>query len=160
MSKVIRPAGAVIAVAAVAVLAGGCSSDSGGKDTPGNGQTPTAVDDGNGGQNSDGVQVGGTWYQGTDRLTISGNKADAVLGKDSCSGSVTVVPPTATLRLTCQDGSTEWSSGTIGQVYPCMFTVTWANGEEEGFLKADPSSPPKDASDPSGLTTPASCAGK
>ncbi|MFH8789652.1 hypothetical protein [Streptomyces roseoverticillatus] len=151
MRKAVQITGAALCAA---VLMTGCSSSSdGGKkdDKPVGGATPTsqapaeqpsspAAD---AGQRATAAGLAGGWSNNgklTDKsLVILSFAQNTVMvsGKTACSGTLvdTSQPATITIKR-CQDGSTDYSTGTIKDFDGKSFTVVWASGKQDKMSKA------------------------
>jgi len=138
-----RYAGA--AVLAAVLLVGGCGGGDGGGDGPDAGNSPAARDSAGptadaGDRTPDGGGVEGTWStkDGADALvlSVSGNQA-ALLGETACSGPVDTASDPVTFTLTCTDGSTDRTEGTVKSLDGKSLTVAWKSGATDTFTKMD-----------------------
>ncbi|MEU3753549.1 hypothetical protein AB0H17_12400 [Streptomyces olivoreticuli] len=145
MRKAVQITGAAIIAA---VLMTGCSSQSDGGKKPGD-ATPTAAQPDKPadpaaakGGNVKAADLKGGWSKGKlmDKslliMSFSGNMV-MLSGKTACSGTVADTAQPATISIThCQDGSTEYTKGTIKRVDAKTLTVAWASGKEDTLTKA------------------------
>ncbi|MFC5147251.1 hypothetical protein [Streptomyces aureoversilis] len=149
MRKAVQITGAALCAA---VLMTGCSSGSdGGKDDKkAGGTTPSsqapaeqpsapAAD----AKRVTAAELAGGWANGgklTDKsLVILSFAQDKVMlsGKTACSGTLVDNSQPATINIKhCQDGSTDYSTGTIKDFDGKSFTVTWASGKQDKMSKA------------------------
>ncbi|MER5951692.1 hypothetical protein ABT127_37205 [Streptomyces sp. NPDC001904] len=158
--------GAAAAVAALAVS--GCSGDDGGSDK-GAGASSSAAPDasasdsasGSGSDSGSGSakDAVGIWSATTDGkpvvLVIGGRQASLSTGDGHlCTGTVTG-SGTRTLSLTCADGSTDRTAGTIESNDGSTMKVSWKAGTQDTFKKSANGQLPTDlpTSLPSGLPT-------
>ncbi|MFF4223008.1 hypothetical protein ACFYZH_09080 [Streptomyces abikoensis] len=152
MRKAVQITGAA-AVAAVLMTGCGSSSDKGGdksketgasapatadsgKPTPGGAATSTPA------QRVSAADLKGGWSKGklSDQslliLSFAGNKV-GLSGKTACSGTVVDNAQPVTLEIThCQDGSTDYSKGTVKSFDGKSLTIAWASGKEDTLTKA------------------------
>ncbi|MFF7731052.1 hypothetical protein [Streptomyces sp. NPDC008001] len=151
MRKAVQITGAALCAA---VLMTGCSSGSdGGKkdDKPAAGTTPAsqapaeqpsspAADAG--GQRATAATLAGGWTNGgklADQtiviMSFAGNTV-MLSGKTACSGTLVdnSQPATVTIKH-CQDGSKDYTTGTIKGFDGKSFTVAWASGKTEKMTK-------------------------
>ncbi|MGK5545627.1 hypothetical protein ACSNOH_12965 [Streptomyces sp. URMC 127] len=152
MRKAVQITGAALCAA---VLMTGCSSGSdGGKkdDKPAGSATPPsqapaeqpsspAADAG--GQRATAAGLAGGWSNNgklTDKsLVILSFAQNTVMlsGKTACSGTLVDNSQPATITIKrCQDGSTDYSTGTIKDFDGKSFTVVWASGKQDKMTKA------------------------
>ncbi|MFE5873132.1 hypothetical protein ACFQ6V_31385 [Streptomyces roseifaciens] len=150
MRKAVQITGAALCAA---VLMTGCSSESdGGKkdDKPAGGATPAsqapaeqpsapAAD----AKRATAAELAGGWSNSgklTDKsLVILSFAQDRVMlsGKTACSGTLVDNSQPATITIKhCQDGSTDYSTGTIKDFDGKSFTVAWASGKQDKMTKA------------------------
>ncbi|MEU6845673.1 hypothetical protein ABZ930_27750 [Streptomyces sp. NPDC046716] len=158
--------GAAAAVAALAVS--GCSGDDGGSDkgaagsssaaTPDAGSSDGSSDSGSGSGSGSGSSKDpvGIWSATTDGkpvvLVIGGEQASLSTGDGHlCTGTVTG----SALSLTCADGDTARSAGTIESNDGSTMKVSWKAGAQDTFKKSANGQLPTDLPTtlPSGLPT-------
>ncbi|WP_367139523.1 MULTISPECIES: hypothetical protein [Streptomyces] len=151
MRKAVQITGAALCAA---VLMTGCSSGSdGGKkdDKPVGGATPTsqapaeqpsspAADAG--GQRATAAGLAGGWSNNgklTDKsllILVFTQNTVTLSGKTACSGTLVDNSQPATITIKhCQDGSTDYTTGTIKDFDGKSFTVAWASGKQEKMSK-------------------------
>ncbi|CAM5498578.1 hypothetical protein [Streptomyces abikoensis] len=152
MRKAVQITGAALCAA---VLMTGCSSGSdGGKkdDKPAGGATPAsqapaeqpsspAADAG--GQRATAAGLAGGWSNHgklTENnlliLSFAGNTV-MLSGKTACSGTLVDNSQPATITIKhCQDGSKDYTTGTIKDFDGKSFTVAWASGKQDKMSKA------------------------
>lgn len=149
MRKAVQITGAAFIAA---VLMTGCSSQSDDKDknksatppaatgqqTPGDAPAPDAPAKGG---NVKAADLRGGWSKGKlmDKsmliMSFSGNMV-MLSGKTACSGTVVDSAQPVTINIThCQDGSSEYTKGTIKSVDAKTLTVAWASGKEDTLTK-------------------------
>ncbi|MEU2868932.1 hypothetical protein ABZ769_06965 [Streptomyces olivoreticuli] len=148
MRKAVQITGAAVIAA---VLMTGCSSQSNDEKKPGNATPPAAAPEKPADPaaqvpaksgNVKAADLKGGWSKGklTDKslliLSFSGNMV-MLSGKTACSGTVADTAQPATINIThCQDGSTEYTKGTIKSADAKTLTVAWASGKEDTLTKA------------------------
>ncbi|MEV5241257.1 hypothetical protein AB0K89_19425 [Streptomyces cinnamoneus] len=154
MRKAVQITGAAFIAA---VLMTGCSKSSDGGDkkadtkpsadapaqTPGGSAKPEAPADEPGKNNVTAADLAGGWSNGgklTDKsmliLSFAGNQV-MLSGKTACSGTVVDNAQPVTINIKhCQDGSTDYATGTIKNFNGKSFTVAWASGKEDKMSKA------------------------
>ncbi|MEU4212849.1 hypothetical protein AB0F13_23105 [Streptomyces sp. NPDC026206] len=154
MRKAVQITGAAIIAA---VLMTGCSKSSddegkktgatpsadAGKQTPGDaskGQTPGGTP---GKNNVSAADLAGGWSNGgklTDKSLVILSFAQSTVmlsGKTACSGTLVDNAQPVTINIKrCQDGSTDYTTGTVKNFDGKSFTVAWASGKEDKFSKA------------------------
>ncbi|GGY09070.1 hypothetical protein [Streptomyces hiroshimensis] len=172
MRKAVQITGAALCAA---VLMTGCSSSSdGGKkdDKPVGGATPTsqapaeqpsspAAD----AKRATAAELAGGWSNGgklADKsivILVFTQNTVTLSGKTACSGTLVdnAQPATITIKH-CQDGSKDYTTGTIKDFDGKSFTVAWASGKEEKMIKTV-GSDGKPAGLPDGIQIPAKPAG-
>lgn len=150
MRKAVQITGAACIAA---VLMTGCSKSSdngGGKKADGDKATASAqpaapgsnapAPDPGSDNKTDAAALNGGWADlkspdGAVGLYISGTKAAVVNGAHKCSGGINQAKP-ATLDLSCADGDSKRTHGTVEKVDGSSLTVAWASGAKETFAKA------------------------
>ncbi|MFD1833270.1 hypothetical protein ACFSJS_27055 [Streptomyces desertarenae] len=142
MRTSVRCAGAA-AVLAAALLVSGCGSDGGsGGAEPGEtaGKTTGPSESAGDGAAAEDGGVDGTWSSGNGEdalvLSISGGQA-ALLGATACTGPVDTGADPVTFSLTCGDGSTDRTKGTVESVDGKNLTVDWGSGTTDTFTRVE-----------------------
>ncbi|MEV6673142.1 hypothetical protein [Streptomyces sp. NPDC051162] len=148
MRKAVQITGAAI-IAAVLMTGCGSQSDDGDKNksatpppaAPAKPADPAAQAPAKGGTVK-AADLRGGWSKGKlmDKsmliLSFSGNMV-MLSGKTACSGTVVDSTQPVTIDIThCQDGSTEYTKGTVKSVDAKTLTVAWASGKEDVLTKA------------------------
>ncbi|MBW1600055.1 hypothetical protein [Streptomyces sp. JJ38] len=139
-----RWAGTCAAAAAAALLLTGCGGDGGGGgDDDAGGATPppatTQPSDGpSGPEEGDDVtleDIQGGWMteglhvdEGLVILAVFENSV-TVSAEAACSGTVDGAARPMTMKLACDDGSTDFAGGTVRSLTDGKLTVEWAGGE-------------------------------
>ncbi|MFF9274755.1 hypothetical protein [Streptomyces griseosporeus] len=146
-----------------AVLLSGCSdsggsddgADGGGSPTAGPSSTATAgTGGGTAGPSASGDGLEGSWLATTGGkavvLVVTGTDAGVfTTGGTVCSGTTATASGARTIRLKCNDGSTDRTSGTVAAIGKSSLKVTWKGGlGTETFTRAE------GAELPPGLPTP------
>ncbi|MTE20479.1 hypothetical protein F0L17_15455 [Streptomyces sp. TRM43335] len=142
MRASVRRAGAAVALAAT-LLVSGCGSD-GGTDgaepeRTARESTEAAGPTGGGAADEEGG-VDGTWSSGDggDALVLSvGDGQAALLGATACTGTVSTDADPITLDLTCGDGSSDHTEGTVRSVDGEELTIEWGSGTTDTFTRIE-----------------------
>ncbi|GAA4781821.1 hypothetical protein GCM10023329_34330 [Streptomyces sanyensis] len=155
---------AATAAALAALVLGGCGSGdeaADGEDKDGAPTTPaataspdpTGVQDGGADGAAGGIE--GTWAGLTDAkpvvLSLTRGKAALLAEGRACTGDVTGSGPWK-LALTCSDGSTDRTSGTIRPGEGTTLVVAWDGGTEDTLRRSEGGSLPEGL--PTALPTP------
>lgn len=128
---------------------GADTGGTGGGGGPGGSDGPGGADGGSGGTQSPAAPYQGPWAagvksgSGSPMILIFNDTEASLAGPElACQGSLKAAKKPAKLELKCQDGSDDYTSGTVTELNEKTLTVKWSSGEERKFLKgAAPAGP-------------------
>ncbi|MEV4331520.1 hypothetical protein AB0K02_13425 [Streptomyces sp. NPDC049597] len=154
MHKLVRMSAAAAGLVAALALAGcgsGESGDTGGGDKASAAPTETADTGGGEGRPRD---VEGTWTGLSDgkpvALSVTQGKAALLADGHACTGEVQDTGG-QTLSLTCADGNTDRTTGSVESNDGTTLVISWGAGRKDTLRKSDAGEPPEGL--PTGLPT-------